>query len=89
VEGPYLDRTRKCDRLACTATSSAGLITLRLTSADPLLTAARLKEAVQASEQLLSKGCVVTVRRSNSPGSENCRLDRDRDSGASVPFLFR
>ncbi len=47
--------------LALAGHDSPSLITLRLTSADPLFTAGRLKEAVQASEQILVKGCIVTV----------------------------
>ncbi len=47
--------------LALAGHRSPSLITLRLSSADPVITATRLKEAVQASEALLANGCVVTV----------------------------
>ncbi len=47
--------------LALAGHRSPSLITLRLSSADPVITATRLKEAVQASEALLAKGCVVTI----------------------------
>jgi len=47
--------------LALAGHNSPSLITLRLTSADPLFAPVRLKEAVQASASILAKGCVVTV----------------------------
>ncbi|RPJ80629.1 MAG: hypothetical protein EHM18_18210 [Acidobacteria bacterium] len=61
LESRYQPRSRF---LVCPRSSrhdSPSLITLRLTSADPLFTAVRLKEAVQASEPILAEGCVVTV----------------------------